>query len=326
VDEPLVWYEGSGTSDRRWLIADHQGSIIAEHNGSGGIARYPYGPYGEPETWTGSRFRYTGQIALPEIGLYHYKARVYDPALGRFLQTDSIGYEDDINFYAYVRNDPLNFFDSNGWRAYMVSRRIFSEEQARNAASLAAAAAGGSAVNQYGVFMSTYNEVINTKHAFLVTTVGDTSLEQGQIDNTYSYGLGSDGTTSRMGPQTDTGRDDLLALDSIANGDPGPGVSYSEIEGLDNADANEIFGAPSETRIYAPVPSKLPGSTNSKAEAFARARAGAARARTTFTPPAGGHPGAGQTDRVRLRLDGDSDTNHARGQSCSTITGNCVGR
>ena len=28
-DQPLVWYEGSGTASRRWLHADNQGSVIA---------------------------------------------------------------------------------------------------------------------------------------------------------------------------------------------------------------------------------------------------------------------------------------------------------
>ena len=117
ADVPLVWFEGAGLTDARYLHADRQGSIVAWSDAAGvSQATYTYGPYGEPgDNWAaGSRFRYTGQIALPELKLYHYKARVYDPVRGWFLQTDPIGYGDGLNMYAYVGDDPVNGTDPTG--------------------------------------------------------------------------------------------------------------------------------------------------------------------------------------------------------------------
>jgi RHS repeat-associated protein len=72
------------------------------------------GHYGIPAPGNVGRFGYTGQTWLPEVKLWHYKARMYSPTLGRFLSTDPIGYGDGMNWYNYVGGDPVNFVDPLG--------------------------------------------------------------------------------------------------------------------------------------------------------------------------------------------------------------------
>jgi RHS repeat-associated protein len=121
-DEPLVWYEGSGTSTPRWLHADERGSIVALSDALGlQVAVNRYDEFGTPAVSNAGRFQYTGQVWMQELGLYHFKARAYSASLGRFMQPDPIGYTAGINLYTYVRGDPLNFRDPTGLEGVTVT-------------------------------------------------------------------------------------------------------------------------------------------------------------------------------------------------------------
>ncbi len=114
-DEIAVAYQGSGTSDPRWSLQDRLGSVVAITDGSAAVnVINAYDEYGRPQSGNGGRMQYTGQLWLPDFGVYHYKARQYHPGLGRFLQTDPIGYAAGANLYGYVAGDPVNYTDPLG--------------------------------------------------------------------------------------------------------------------------------------------------------------------------------------------------------------------
>jgi RHS repeat-associated protein len=118
ADDPIAWYEGAAFTggNERILRSDWQGSIalITDNAGSTVYRVNTYDEYGIPGGNNIGRFQYTGQAWQSDLGMYYYKARFYSPTLGRFLQTDPIGYGDGLNWYAYVHNDPLNNFDPTG--------------------------------------------------------------------------------------------------------------------------------------------------------------------------------------------------------------------
>jgi YD repeat-containing protein len=90
-DNPLVWYEGSTLSDRRSLQADERGSITSVVNAAGALLSInSYDEYGIPWSQFG-KYGFTGQIWIPQVGCWYYKARFYCPTIGRFMQTDPIG-------------------------------------------------------------------------------------------------------------------------------------------------------------------------------------------------------------------------------------------
>jgi RHS repeat-associated protein len=104
------------TSMRNFL-SDRLGSTVALTDSSGAVAtQYTYEPFGNTSSSGSSSsnsFQYTGR-ENDGTGLYFYRARYYDPQIGRFISEDPIGFLGGINIYAYVADDPLDFIDSFG--------------------------------------------------------------------------------------------------------------------------------------------------------------------------------------------------------------------
>jgi RHS repeat-associated protein len=57
---------------------------------------------------------HAGSKSDTEVGLYYYRARYYDTAIGRLISEDPIAFTGGIDFYAYVSNNPSSLFDPSG--------------------------------------------------------------------------------------------------------------------------------------------------------------------------------------------------------------------
>ncbi|MGH9746028.1 MAG: RHS repeat-associated core domain-containing protein [Candidatus Acidiferrales bacterium] len=116
IDEPLVQLRSGTTS---YYEADGLGSVTSLTSGAGAIANtYTYDSFGKLTASTGSitnRFQYTARELDSETGLYYYRARYYDPTVGRFLSEDPVHFMAGTNFYRYVNNNPGLLVDPTGF-------------------------------------------------------------------------------------------------------------------------------------------------------------------------------------------------------------------
>ena len=111
-----------GSSDPKWLLADHLSSstITASFTGIR-LAELAYKAWGENRYSYGTTpttYRYTGQRQDSYINLYWYGSRWYDAYLNRWTSPDSIIPDpystQDWDRYSYCRNNPARFVDPTG--------------------------------------------------------------------------------------------------------------------------------------------------------------------------------------------------------------------
>ena len=114
IDEPLAKEEAGGVLV--FYHADVLGSVGKVTDAAGAIAlTRRYDGWGGLEVGVGeSGYAFTGREWDPETGLCFYRARYYDPKVGRFLSEDPVGQAFDVNLYGYVRNQPVRLIDPSG--------------------------------------------------------------------------------------------------------------------------------------------------------------------------------------------------------------------
>jgi RHS repeat-associated protein len=115
LDERFSRTDAAGTYD---YLTDALGSTLALTDATGAsVEQYSYDPYGSQSASgaaTTNSYTYTGRES-DGLGINYYRARYYNPQIGRFLSEDPLGLAGgDVNFYAYVANDPIDLIDPSG--------------------------------------------------------------------------------------------------------------------------------------------------------------------------------------------------------------------
>ena len=116
IDEPLSVTTDGGTY---YYHADGLGSIIALTDAEQKVVQdYEYDAFGnlhDQKNAVKQPYAYTGREWDKETKLYYYRARYYDPKVGRFVSKDPIGFAGgDVNLYGYAQNNPVNYTDPTG--------------------------------------------------------------------------------------------------------------------------------------------------------------------------------------------------------------------
>jgi RHS repeat-associated protein len=127
IDEILRMDKYNGTSSTPYYFHTNGiGSVTAITDANGDLVeRISYDTFGMPtftdaagevvsKSTISNTLLFHGRRYDAETNLYYFRARYYDPIMGRFLQTDPMGYADSMNLYQGFNMNPINFVDPFG--------------------------------------------------------------------------------------------------------------------------------------------------------------------------------------------------------------------
>ncbi|MEE3717618.1 RHS repeat-associated core domain-containing protein [Tumidithrix elongata RA019] len=114
------------SSQVNWTLSDYLGTVRDLVSSAGVVQKHiKYDSFGNVTAQSAptvkSRFGFTGREFDSETGLYYYRSRYYDSAVGRFISEDRIGFAGgDANLYRYVGNSATNGTDPFGLQTYVL--------------------------------------------------------------------------------------------------------------------------------------------------------------------------------------------------------------
>jgi len=117
VDHILAVEDSAG--DVLWGLADHEGTIRDVIDSTGNLDNHrDYDAFGrlvDGAITDDFNLAFTGRPWDDDIELYDYRARLYDPEVGRFASEDPSGFATgDMNLYRYANNSPVMYVDPSG--------------------------------------------------------------------------------------------------------------------------------------------------------------------------------------------------------------------
>jgi RHS repeat-associated protein/uncharacterized repeat protein (TIGR01451 family) len=132
LDRPLsrhtgghAYYQLQDGLDNVAALTDSQGAVVD---------RYRYSAFGQPVGDHDQRlnpYSFAGREWDAGSSTYYFRARYYDPAIGRFISEDPL--ETEPNPYSYAENDPLRFRDPTGLMSLAEQNEVQGELAEREA-------------------------------------------------------------------------------------------------------------------------------------------------------------------------------------------------